>query len=376
MRNGTFLSSILPRRQFLRVASRALREGRVGWTVRQTLKTVTLPLARKVDRPLSGPLVAHLIVTYRCNNVCYQCDLPRPWYYRKRGDRELDTGELKDILSGLARLGVAGVNFSGGEPTLRHDLLELMSFAKSLGMNANLSTNAFTLNEPAKVKALLATGVDSINISLDGACPETHDRLRGAPGSFERVRLATEQVVALRQNGRPSLTYVFVIGTDNHREIRAFLDLARDRGVDSVGFMPVFDVYRERQERADNDQRLMEQAVVELRQLKRSEFHNFIDNTDAYLSLFGKAWRAEASPLQCYATYQNLVIDSYGNVFPCALPFSDGGEPIGNVRGGDVAAFWHSEAYQGHRRRLDSCRACLWNCHTEVNLLYQKAPAG
>jgi len=86
------LSALLPRRQYLRVAGRALREGRVGWTVRQSVKSLALPLARRFDRPLSGPIIANLAITYRCNNVCYQCDLPRPWYYRRRGDAELVSG--------------------------------------------------------------------------------------------------------------------------------------------------------------------------------------------------------------------------------------------------------------------------------------------
>jgi radical SAM protein with 4Fe4S-binding SPASM domain len=369
------LSRLLPRRQYLRVAGRALREGRIGWTLRQGVKSAVLPLSRRLDRPLSGPLIANLVITYRCNNVCYQCDLPRPWYYRQRGENELDTGELLRIIDELAELGVAGVNVSGGEPSLRRDHLKLLAHVKGAGMNANLSTNAFTLADPERVEALLATGVDSINISLDGALAETHDRLRGAPGGFARVARATELLVAARRKGRPSITYIFVIGTDNHTEIPEFIELSRARGVDSVGFMPVFDVYRDRRERSAEERAAMEASVARLRELKGNGQQRFIDNTDAYLSLFAAAWRGEPSPLQCYASYHQLVIDSYGNVFACALPFSNGGEPIGNVRHTRVGDFWRSTAYQARRRELDGCRACYWNCHTEANLLYQRAPS-
>lgn len=369
------LSDLLPRRQYLRVVGRALREGRVGWTLRQSVKSAVLPLARRVDRPLSGPLIANLVITYRCNNVCYQCDLPRPWYYRKRGEGELSTDELVRVIDELAELGVAGVNISGGEPSLRRDHRKLLAHVKSTGMNANLSTNAFTLIEPERVEALLDTGVDSINISLDGARAETHDRLRGAPGGFDRVARATELLVARRRKGRPSITYIFVIGTDNHGEIPDFIELARARGVDSVGFMPVFDVYRDRKERSEEARQAMEASVARLRERKRNGDQVFIDNTDAYLSLFGAAWRGEPSPLQCYATYHQILIDSYGNVFACALPFSNGGQPIGNVRSTPVGDFWRSTDYQERRRELDGCRACYWNCHTEANLLYQRAPS-
>lgn len=369
------ISDFLPRRQYLRVAARALREGRVGWTVRQGAKSLVLPMSRRADRPLTGPVIANLVITYRCNNVCYQCDLPRPWYYRRRGESELSTDELIRIIDELAELGVAGINITGGEPSLRRDHLDLLSHIKRNGLNANLSTNAFTLVEPERVEALLATGVDSINISLDGARAETHDRLRGTPGSFARVARATELLIAARQKGRPSITYIFVIGTDNHSELSDFIALSRARGVDSVGFMPVFDVYRDREERSEEQRRAMEEAVSHLREKKRNGEDAFIDNTDAYLSLFGAAWRGEPSPLQCYAPYHHILIDSYGNVFPCALPFSNGDAPIGNVRSTPVGDFWRSEAYQRVRRQLDTCRACYWNCHTEANLLYQRPPS-
>jgi radical SAM protein with 4Fe4S-binding SPASM domain len=370
----TSLADLLPRRQYMRVAARALREGRLGWTVRQSVKSVLLPLSRKLDTPITGPLIANLSITYRCNNVCYQCDLPRPWYYRKRGESELTTEELERIIDELAELGVAGVNVTGGEPSLRKDHLRLLTRIKRAGLNANLSTNAFTLIEPQRVAALLDTGVDSINISLDGACAATHDRLRGAPGGFERVARASELLLAARRKGRPSITYIFVIGTENHSELAEFVELSKARGVDSVGFMPVFDVYCDRKERSDDARQAMETSVAKLRELKRGIYRAFIDNTDEYLSLFAAAWRGTPSPLRCYATYHNLVIDSYGNVFPCALPYSDGQPPIGNVRSTPVGDFWRSETYQAQRRALDGCRACYWNCHTEANLLYQRVP--
>jgi MoaA/NifB/PqqE/SkfB family radical SAM enzyme len=335
---------------------------------------LALPLARRLGKPLSGPIIANLSITYRCNNACYQCDLPRPWFYKQRGRAELSTTEFKRIIDDLAELGVAGINVTGGEPMLRNDHLELVAHIKSAGMHAHLSTNAFTLNDPAKIDALLATDVDSVNISLDGACAETHDRVRRAPGSFERIAESTKLLVE-RRGDRPLLTYIFVIGTENHRELEDFVELARNRGVDSVGFMPVFDVYRDRQERSLEDRRAMEASVARLRAAKRGAHQTFIDNTDAYLSLFAAAWRGEQSPLRCYAPYHHVLIDSYANVFPCALPYHNGGEPIGNVRDASLVDFWHSHSYRERRRALHDCHACFWNCHAEANLLFQRPPA-
>ena len=364
----------LPREQYLRIAGRALREGRLSWVVRQGVKTALVPVSDLLDRPLAGPLIANLVITYRCNNTCYQCDLPRPWFYRARGLEELDTDGFKRVIDDLAELGAVGINITGGEPTLRPDCFELLAHAKRAGLYVNISTNAYNLVKPGRVEALLATGVRGINISLDGARAETHDRARGAPGGFERVEKVTAEVVAARDGGKPTITYLFVIGTENHAEIPDLLALASARGVDAVGFMPVFDVYRDRAPRSPDELAAMERAVAALREEKRGRYRGLIDNSDEYLSLFGAAWRGDPSPLKCYATYHHVLIDSYGNLFPCALPYHNGGPPLGNIREMPLRQYWTADKYQEKRRELSGCKACYWNCHTELNLLYQRPP--
>ena len=65
--------------------------------------------------------------------------------------------------------------------------------------------------------------------------------------------------------------------------------------------MPVFDVYRDRTERSDDARQAMEASVAKLRELKRGVHQAFIDNTDAYLSLFAAAWRGvpDCTASQC-----------------------------------------------------------------------------
>ena len=66
------------------------------------------------------------------------------------------------------------------------------------------------------------------------------------------------------------------------------------------------------------------------------------------------------------------MIDGHGRVFPC-VPLSEVDRPIGVVGPGELASFWKSERYAAARRGLAGCRACYWNCHTEMNLLWQRA---
>jgi radical SAM protein with 4Fe4S-binding SPASM domain len=75
--------------------------------------------------------------------------------------------------------------FSGGEPTLRRDLVELMNYAKSRGMRVVISTNG-TLISADKARAYTDVGLSYVGVSLDGG-RETHDAFRGIPGSFDKA---------------------------------------------------------------------------------------------------------------------------------------------------------------------------------------------
>jgi hypothetical protein len=90
-----------------------------------------------------------------------------------------------------------------------------------------------------------------------------------------------------------------------------------------------------------------------------------LDNSTAYLDLLPRAFRGEPSPLFCYAPYSSVVVDCYGDVFPC-FPLMERHQPAGRI---PLAPLWRSAAYQAERERLAACTACLWNCHTEMNLV-------
>jgi MoaA/NifB/PqqE/SkfB family radical SAM enzyme len=113
----------------------------------------------------------------------------------------------------------------------------------------------------------------------------------------------------------------------------------------------------------------MADAVEELRRLRRER--TIVENSDAYLSLFSDCYAGRPSPIRCRAPSTSLVVDCYGRVFPC-VPLSEVDRPVGRVRGEDLSALWKSDAYAQARRSLADCRACYWNCHTEMNLLWAR----
>ncbi len=120
--------------------------------------------------------------TQRCNLKCVHC-------YAQSEDRnyggEMNTEEAKAMIDDLAAWGAPVLLFSGGEPTMRKDLLELMQYAKDKGMRVVISTNG-TLITPELAQAFAKIGLSYVGISLDGG-PETHDKFRGIPGSFDKA---------------------------------------------------------------------------------------------------------------------------------------------------------------------------------------------
>jgi len=367
------------RMQYIRMARRAVQEGRLAWLAATAAKTLAVPLSHRLRRPLTGPLMANLVPTYRCNNACFMCDLPKPSLYKARGDRESTTEELKGIIDDMAAIGVAGLSLAGGEPTVRPDCFELLAHGRRRGLFVHLNTNGYNLlARPDRIDELLASGVDSMNFSLDGSTAETHNRLRDAVFGFERIEKATELILAGRRKGRPAVTYTFVLGPDNCHEVPAFVELARRRGIDSVSFNPLTASYADAQRASTDQLRVMDDAVQWLRAEKaRARDPEFIDNSDAFLALFPNAFRATPSPLQCYVGYHNVIVDTYGNVFPCTVHYQTG-RPIGNVRDVPLRTLWHTAEYQRSREALTACTDCYWNCHTEINLIYQRpgyAPA-
>ena len=128
-------------------------------------------------------------------NVTRQCNLHCKHCYENAGRRqpdELTTKEALACIDMLAREGVVFLAFSGGEPTLRSDILLLIERAASHGMYVAIATNGLTFADREKVQVFKDAGVSFVQISLDGCNPETHDSFRGVYGAFKRTLKAIE----------------------------------------------------------------------------------------------------------------------------------------------------------------------------------------
>ena len=166
-------------------------------------------------------------VTRRCNLKCVHC------YAHATGEAaqdELSTEEGKVLLDDLAQFGCPVVLFSGGEPLVRQDLVELADYAVKLGMRAVISTNG-TLITRSVAQALKDVGLSYVGISLDGM-KKVNDKFRGVKGSFDRAMAGIKHC----QEAGIKVGLRFTINRMNADEIPAIFDLLEERNIPRVCF--------------------------------------------------------------------------------------------------------------------------------------------
>ncbi|MBM3137225.1 MAG: radical SAM protein, partial [Chloroflexi bacterium] len=133
------------------------------------------------SRP-SAPYRMDLALTYRCNNRCLHC-----YNEASRAREEITTVQWKQVLDQIWALGIPHVVFTGGEPTLRDDLPELIAYAEHLGLITGLNTNGRRLADQSFLDRLLAAGLDHVQITLESHDAVIHDRITMAKNAWEQT---------------------------------------------------------------------------------------------------------------------------------------------------------------------------------------------
>lgn len=175
---------------------------------------------------LSAPYRMDLALTYRCNNSCAHCYNARPRSYP-----ELDTRTWKEILDRVWELRIPHVVFTGGEPTLREDLVELVAYAQELGLVTGLNTNARRLADEQLMQDLVAAGLDHVQITVESHNPAVHNAMVRAAGAWD------ETVAGLR-NAVHSGIYLMTNTTllrNNTSDLEEILNFLADEKVPTVG---------------------------------------------------------------------------------------------------------------------------------------------
>lgn len=275
--------------------------------------------------------------SWHCNQKCVHCYAAGQTL---SDEEELSTDDWKKILDKCRSACIPQVTFTGGEPTMREDLFELISYAR--WFISRLNTNGIRLT-PDYCKKLREAELDSVQITFYSADAEVHNRLVGAARYEETlagIKNALAQGLSVSIN-TPLCTL--------NRDYVKTLELLHGLGVIYVTCSGLITTGS------------AAQAASEELQLESGELEQILRQAVAYchrngmeIAFTSPGWLDEQvfeelnipSP-SCGACLSNMAITPGGNVVPCQSWLSD--KPLGNMLADDWKEIWESETCQNRR---------------------------
>ncbi|MEC0334184.1 radical SAM protein [Paenibacillus macerans] len=320
-----------------------------------------------------GPVVVWN-ATRSCNLSCKHC------YADARAAKdpdELSTDEAKAFIDDLASFRVPVLLFSGGEPLVRKDILELISYAAGKGLRPVVSTNG-TLITPEKAKQLKESGVKYVGISLDGL-EQRHDLFRGRKGAFAQSLAGLRNCLSVGQK----VGVRFTISKHTYPDLDGVLDLIDRENIPRACFyhlvysgrgstLQTEDVTREESRRALD--KIIAKTLDLHRKGKKTELLTVDNHADGvYLYQWMKEHDPERAPLLLGLLRRNGgnrsgvaigCVDWHGRIYPDQFTRD---VEIGNLRTQKFSEVWREAAHPvmaGLRDRKallkGRCTACAW----------------
>jgi radical SAM protein with 4Fe4S-binding SPASM domain len=295
----------------------------------------------------SAPYRMDLALTYRCNNDCAHC-----YNARARSFPELDTAGWKQVIDRVWEIGIPHVVFTGGEPSLRDDLPDLIAHAERNGQITGINTNARRLSDARFVQRLVEAGLDHVQITVESHDPEIHDRMVQARGAWK-------QTIAGLRNVLETPLYVMTNTTmlqENAGKLAETLAFLSMEGVPTVGLNAL--IYSGHGATVGTG--LAESQLPPLLDLARQ-------HTDAHgqrLIWYTPTQYCHFDPMQlelgvkgCTAALFNMCVEPDGAVLPCQSYY----QPLGNLLRDPWESIWNHELSTSLRERryvAEKCHGC------------------
>ncbi len=289
--------------------------------------------------------------THRCPLRCPYCSNP---VELDRRSAELDTETWLRVFSEAARLGVIQAHLSGGEPTARKDIVEIVRHCAELGIYSNLITSGIGVDE-GRLTALADAGLDHVQLSFQATTLEMNDLIGGLKGSYaQKMRLAG-LIVAL---GIP-LTVNCVIHRRNIGQVEDFVRLAvalRAKRVEIAHTQYYGWALKNRSMLMPTREETLE-AVATVERL-RAELKGTIV-IDAVIPDYYARY-----PKPCMGGWgrQSLNVTPAGRVLPCHAAETIPGLEFWNVKERSLADIWANSpafnAFRGTDWMREPCRSC------------------
>jgi radical SAM protein with 4Fe4S-binding SPASM domain len=265
---------------------------------------------------------------------------------------ELATGDWNKLLDKAWDLGIPHILFTGGEPTLCDDLPELIRHAGQNGQITGLNTNGRRLADGQYVENLVAAGLDHVQITLESADEEIHDRMVGRKGAFKQTVRGLQNVLA---GELFVMTNTTMLKTNAHA-IPATLDFLAELGVRTVGLNAL--IYSGRGATVGSGLQESDLApLLEVARQKTAEYgQRLIWYTPTQYCGFDPV-EMDLGIKGCTAALYNMAVEPDGGVLPCQSYY----QPLGNLLKDPWEAIWNHDLAVSlrERQRLPAkCTGC------------------
>jgi len=295
----------------------------------------------------TAPYRMDLAVTYRCNNDCAHC-----YNARERSFPELNTDQWKCVLDKVWELGIPHVVFTGGEPTLRTDLPELIAHAEQNGQITGLNTNARRMSDACYIESLVKAGLDHVQITVESSNPGIHDDMVRCNGAFP-------QTIAGLKNALATPLFVMTNTTmleTNVDTIPATLEFLAELGVPTIGLNALIHSGHG----ATVGTGLPESRLTPLLETARSKTEmrgqRLIWYTPTEYCGFDPM-ALELGVKGCTAALYNMCVEPDGSVLPCQSYY----RPLGNILTNSWDSIWNHDLSIKLRERQglpEKCNGC------------------
>jgi radical SAM protein with 4Fe4S-binding SPASM domain len=319
-------------------------------------------VANRFNNTLSAPILVFAEVTWRCDASCLHCSVAAD---QQSIQNEMTTEEWKQLLDQLAELNVFYITFTGGEPLLREDLDELISYCRKRGIRPEMVTNGSHLTEE-RIESLSKAGLQAIQVDLDSVDAATHDRFRGVPGLYNTVVKA----IPILAESSIDLQVSSVVTRLNVNQIADIMEFANELGALRYSFMHLIDTgaaqsHPEIRPSPEEYIAMLRDVYEREQPMKTFVFYPSLPAI-YYIKAVGEGGYRKVRKLKkvgaCVAGTVICVFSPQGDVKPCDISLD---VHLGNVRTTPFKQIWDTSPVFNHLRNLrkDKQKPC-----TECNL--------
>ena len=279
---------------------------------------------------LSAPLRMDLALTFRCQNNCIHCYAGGP-----HETDELSTDQWKRVIDKLHSIGVFILTFTGGEPTLREDLPELLLYAQNRGAVTGLITNGRRLKDKSYAEQLEKAGLDFVQVTLESHKPQIHDKMTAAKGSWKETLAGIKNALQTKVYVTTNTT----LSKYNASEFLQTMDFIKELGVGAFGCNSL--IYSGKAGEISKEFALPLETLNELMPKIRDKANQlglrFLWYTPTQYCRFDPV-KLGLGVKSCTAANVNMCVGPNGDVYPCQSYF----ESLGNLLKDDWPKIWNN----------------------------------